>query len=482
MLEVTARLRPRTGWESQDLGLAMVRSLFPRLLGQWLGVLVPLWAAMTMLLWHSPGWLLLLVWWLKPVYDRLPLFTLGRKLFGEETRLITVLRNAPRLLLLGNVYFLTFGRLSPYRSMAMAVKVLEGGKFSAYRRRVRVLLHQGDSSAGWVTVGWFLVSVVGALGLNLLLQMVSIQAADEDPTPWMMKLFTHPNWAFSAATWRYLAWLYMGSITLTEMFYVGSGFGLYLNSRSHLEGWDIEVAFRSLASRLQQQMSLGVLIVGLLLVGGLRESASAADGPTPQEAIREIKAHPDFTVQTEKFTVFDDEPDKQEEKEAPQQGWNFFDWLVEIMPVLRWLLWSVLAAVILWLLIRYRHLFKVSLSRAPDPLPEARVVMGLDVSGEALPADIPGTAWQHWLQGDLHAAMRLLYAGSIHWMVRHGGVPIRESDTEGDCVRQAAQLSDPAQTCYFQALTQTWIHHTYGQQAPMTSEMEQLVRQWPFRK
>ena len=114
--EVTARLRPRTGWESQDMGLAMVRNLLPRLMAQWLCIMLPLWAVLAAVLWRYPGWLLFAVWWLKPVYDRIPLHTLGRKLFGQETSLRELLRAAPTLLLRGNLYFLTIGRLAPHRA------------------------------------------------------------------------------------------------------------------------------------------------------------------------------------------------------------------------------------------------------------------------------------------------------------------------------------------------------------------------------
>lgn len=78
--------------------------------------------------------------------------------------------------------------------------------------------------------------------------------------------------------------------------------------------------------------------------------------------------------------------------------------------------------------------------------------------------------------------MRLLYAGSLNWMMHRGGLPIRESDTEGDCLRHAAQLPDAGQTSYFQFLTRTWMSHTYGDTQPASGEMELLVQQWPFKK
>ena len=42
---------------------------------------------------------------------------------------------------------------------------------------------------------------------------------------------------------------YLVALFLIEPLYVASDFTLYLNRRTELEGWDIEIAFRQLAAR-----------------------------------------------------------------------------------------------------------------------------------------------------------------------------------------------------------------------------------------
>ena len=179
--EVTAALRPRSGWESQDLGIAMVRGRLGRLLWQWCVVWVPFWVLLGLAL-HSYPWAFFwLTWWLKPLYDRVPLFALSRRLFGQETRLRDVLKELPKLCFKGNWYFLTVGRLSFYRCFSMPVKVLEGGTHSTYRRRVSVLLRQGDSTVFWVTLGWLLCSICTIVGCwELMDSLVVNQEATED--------------------------------------------------------------------------------------------------------------------------------------------------------------------------------------------------------------------------------------------------------------------------------------------------------------
>ncbi len=42
---------------------------------------------------------------------------------------------------------------------------------------------------------------------------------------------------------------YLVALSLIEPLYLASGFTLYLNRRTELEGWDIEIVFRQLAAR-----------------------------------------------------------------------------------------------------------------------------------------------------------------------------------------------------------------------------------------
>jgi len=57
----------------------------------------------------------------------------------------------------------------------------------------------------------------------------------------------------SDQVWRLLALAYLPVIVLVEPFYVGGGFGIYLNQRSRLEGWDLEPRLRSIVEHHQQQ-------------------------------------------------------------------------------------------------------------------------------------------------------------------------------------------------------------------------------------
>ncbi len=483
--EVTAQLRPRTGWESQDLGLALVRGQLGALLWQWLVVLGPMWIGLGWALRYHPGWFLFLTWWLKPLYDRLPLFTLSRRLFGQETRLRDVLRAWPKLWLKGNWWFLTLGRFSFYRSFAMPIKVLEGATHRTYRRRLRLLLRQeGDSTMIWISLGWLLISLLVTLACWSLWSSLSVNLESDDSSPVWWQIFSNRGPQIDLSTWWTFAILHLVGMTLTEFWYLGGGFGLYLNSRSHLEGWDIEVSFRSLAARLAEITGRAVIVIVLGLGLSQMPAAQPAEALTEQtlsqaeieQRVKDIKAAPDFKVLSEEHTVYDD-------VSGPDWNWGFPDlsWLGSLMQFVVWLGLVGLIVFLLWKLYEHRGAFRF---RPGPPVPEvalskARVVLGMEVTPESLPANIPAAAAVCWQAGDVRGALRLLYAGSLHWMIQRAHLPIQESDTEGDCLRHSQALPIPPQQ-YFSSLTQTWMEHAYGYRIPATSTMEQLLAQWPF--
>ena len=80
LANVTATIRPRTPTEAMDLGVALAREFRWPLLRAWFLVIVPV-ATIAWLV-CTPLWATFVVWWLKPLYDRVPLFFLSRAAFG----------------------------------------------------------------------------------------------------------------------------------------------------------------------------------------------------------------------------------------------------------------------------------------------------------------------------------------------------------------------------------------------------------------
>ena len=90
-------LRPRRPWEAMDLGLAMAQEWWRPALGVWLILTVPLFVVLS-LSFGGTTLPILVVWLLKPVFERALLHIYSRAVFGDEPDLLETLRALPKLL------------------------------------------------------------------------------------------------------------------------------------------------------------------------------------------------------------------------------------------------------------------------------------------------------------------------------------------------------------------------------------------------
>jgi hypothetical protein len=145
--DATVAIRPRSSWEAMDLGVLMSQQHRRLLMTSWAIVTLPLFAMLTLLLWDSPSLAVLIFWWLKPAYERLPLYILSKALFGETPTLKQALREFPRLLKPQLLASLTWRRLSLSRSFLLPVVQLEGLDGTARQQRLQVLLQRNAGAA-----------------------------------------------------------------------------------------------------------------------------------------------------------------------------------------------------------------------------------------------------------------------------------------------------------------------------------------------
>jgi hypothetical protein len=265
---------------------------------------------------------------------------------------------------------------------------------------------------------------------------------------------------------------YLVSMTLVEIFYVGGGFGLYLNCRTQLEGWDVEISFRTLARRLQKVATIVVFL-------GIASSALAIDVEKPltkhspeKESIQKVMAHTDFKIHSVRQRKVSDDSD-----------WNMGGdtrWLAAIGKLLYYAIIAAVITWLVWLIYTNRHLFKRAGTRNTHQPAGPRSIMGLDIAPESLPDDILAAARARWAAGDARGALSLLYRGSLSWLVHNAKLPVREGDTEGDCVRHTRKLIEAGPRDYFAELTGQWVLVAYGERPPVTAEMERLLQTWPF--
>ena len=506
--DITVALRPRQPWESVDLGCAMVRRDYGRIIVLWACTVLPLWAVVCVLLRATPEWIPLVVWWLKPLYDRVPLFFLSRAAFGVRPGFIETWKQWPRLWITSCLPALLWRRLSFIRSFALPAQMLEGLRGAAVNQRIKTLAMDGGGSGASMSFAFSNIELVAWIGLMVGTYGLLPESALPDWDGFMHALDFESTIPPAFLWWG--AACHMVIVTLVEPFYVGAGFALYLNCRTRIEGWDVELAFRRLAARLTAAAT--ALIIAFLLACAVNPSVQAAEdrsgkhpsSPSHKDFLREMEGNlnrinretsarsdpakvvqkvlkePEFEIhkiQTQRW-VSDSDKDKEKDKEKSESSAPL-GLLAAIGEVLFWLL---ILGVVVWLvvyLVNNRHMFiSRGVSRAPVRAP--KVIMGMNITRESLPGDIVAAARAAWAAGDFKEALSLLYRGSLSWLVNHRRVPISDSDTEEDCLLQVLQAGEKREADYFRQLTGAWVQVAYAVMPVSNEEMGMLCEQWPF--
>jgi hypothetical protein len=515
---LSLELRRRNGWESLDLGFAMLRAWRAPVLRAWCCTYWPTAIVVSALLWEHPVIALGVMWWLKPLFDRVLLHVYSAAVFGTPPRTREVLRALPALvrrtrLLAG----LTFYRLSFARSLFLAVWQLEGQRGKAARARRRVLGARGYGYATWL---WFFCAWVVELwtiGGVLTIAELLPRETTFDFTIWQVYTYSTPWVALGHAS-NLIMFL---AETMVEPCYVAAGFSLYLNRRSELEGWDLEVEFRRMAQRrsstpIGAATALAIAVIAsALLVAAAPQPALASDAPVaeapqstpPTSDATSSPSKPDASaapsarpmpypkgeIKRTMQEISDDPVFGKKEKdtrwvlrpgEEHDTGWlkRFLKWFGRIVEgtakvgrVIVWILGALAVAAVVYLVVRHgeRWFGRRRVRQIPDTL------FGLDVRPESLPADIVAAAHEALARGDAVAALGLLYRGALSALIHFAAVDFRAGDTEGDCWRRAHSALSNAGSGYFRRLLDAWLRTAYAHRPPPATELASLCDDWP---
>ncbi|MEM7244755.1 MAG: DUF4129 domain-containing protein [Acidobacteriota bacterium] len=512
-------LRPRRGWESADLGHVLVRQWAGVIYRPWLLAAIPVSVALLVLL-GRPG--LFVLWWLRPFGDVLILHVLSRAVFGEvldTRRSLAEWLGLCRRLFWGCLFPL---RLHPGRHLHLPTWQLEDLRGTRRRRRINDLALAADQADAGFIIGFWLLE----LGLALAGWSAMVMFVPE----WMEIDWSHLFDAqfetdSSAPGNLMLPGLFVLSWLLLQPHAVAAGFATYINRRTRLEGWDIEIGFRRLGEAARERREVeeraardGVgsgaavlLLVGSMLLGGGAIAMADTPGTTEVEDTGEVVEEPmetapspdpwdllgpaevddprevaDRILEDEAFGRLEkvmrwkpkEKAEKEEEREPLDLGWlKGIAWLGQVVGWLGSSLPWVIGGVVLFVLVLVlrRWLRQVPLD---DELPEVPAlpdsISGLDIRPEALPDDVAGQAAALWRAGRTDAALGLLYRGALSCLVRRDAVPLRESFTELDCLRVARQCLDSDPSRYFESLTRAWQSTAYAHRPPGDEQAQEL--------
>jgi hypothetical protein len=235
---ITLHLRPRRPYEAMDLGVRLMQRNAGAVYRAWIAFVVPLCLAALTLLSVNSSLAVLVIWWLKPLYDRMVLFVLARAVFGEPTDLRDVSASWRSLIGNGLIWALTFRRFDFARSFMLPVYMLEGLKGKRRRERSRVLQKNTRGNAVLLTVAYVHIEQALVWSAVMLLLLLVPQYSPSPFVGWFSG--EEPSLAASLI----FGGVYIVVLAVVEPFYVASGFTLYLNRRVALEAWDIELDLR----------------------------------------------------------------------------------------------------------------------------------------------------------------------------------------------------------------------------------------------
>jgi len=498
--------RQRSGWASLDLGFTLTRLWWRPLFLSWLIPAALVWGVLHLVLYAYPGVAIVLTWWLKPLYDRFPLYILSKRLFGEEVTVRQCLRQARAICTPDLVPWLLWRRFNPLRSFVMPVTLLEGLKGRERDQRLGVLQMRASGFAMWLTV--ICVHVEALMPLDVLVTWFLLLPAGADFDP--LSLVVNGEAALTVGT--NLASL--AAMALVAPFYVSAGFALYINRRIELEGWDIEVSFRGIAGRAREGVGSAAacaLLALFILVPGPGTSTAMADEPAVPEAqtvevdadvaagtIEEVLAGEDFhNVQSYVTWRWKNTGEEGIEGEVPEWFIVTVEWFEKYWPDWAWgdtsdvpgmlasLLRGAVIALILLLLVFLLLRYRSSLARWAGMLgeeekarPPPEVLFGMQVTRESLPADVPGEVMTLWREGQRREGLALLYRATLSQLIHSFDFDFGRGLTEMECVDLVARSGDSELAGYMQHLTRGWMRMAYAHVEPEPGWVQDLCRRW----
>jgi len=490
--DVTAKIRPRARWESIDLGCAMARRSYGKILLAWLVCVWPIWILGVIGLgymseegWHL-FWSTLWVWLTLGLAGRLPLYVMSRELFGEEVTAWAVIKRSPQLFFKGFLHGIV-SRFSMSRGLSMPVSQLEGLKGQAYRSRVNLLLRNGGDGATQAVLVCNMMLLVTSLACWFFIMMILQFYGQSD----LFETFFEDVYAHGgdhAVAWLFFLF-YCISVTLVEPLFVGSGFAMYVNSRTLTEGWDIELSFKRLSERLRRNFHTKGVSILFVFCGLSLFSMSEVSAETAKERAGRILNQEEYTIhQRQEKTYKSKSSSSSSSSSAPKSVTSAASGVGGVFEGISlfvfWSLVLILLGLIVWVILKNRHaLDKTNSLEEVDDVPPVKSVMGMDVTLESLPKALSEEAREAWLRGEHQLALSLLYRGAISWMVHQGRIAIVESDTENDCVQRVLEKQMPdGKGSFFKGVTDAWIQLAYGKHLPPEAEVLEMCNQWPFNQ
>ena len=484
--ELRIALRPRTGWEALDLGFVIARTWWPQLIIPWLLWALPALALACLI--ESHFWSILLLWLFKPYYERAALRQLADSAFGSQATITTAIRSAFKIDLANE--FLFFGkfillRVSLVRSVKLPLSELEQTDQELYRHRSRSMLRTSGGYIQTLTIVGFVAEIMIFLSAELLIVFL----ATPDPQSFLDNLLV------TAGTEDYSPWqpyliegLYFLAMFAVAPYYVACGFSLYINRRTELEGWDLELGFRNLAARVASMGLVCLFVLSstpLALAQGdayAEQDTAPMDSPSAEDyfseenrdafsaRIKRISASEVWSEQDyirvpkflEDFNL--DAPDAQVQQTSP------FHTMVALIVKIALTLLVVFAVLGIVASIDFGSLgFGRRTRNSRDH--QYQIISLEHRFTEEQAVEAARSAWQ---RGDIRSALSIIYTAAVHRVSTRFDLQFEDSDTEEDCILKVATLESRLKDAFVQ-ITRFWQTFAYAGRSVDETDFNRLL-------
>lgn len=474
---LAVEVRPRDSWEAGDLGLVMVREWWRQIYPPYLFLLITFAVPLFFILRDTPILAAFILWWMKPVFSRMPLVVLAEQMFGSKVTFQSSLVSFKKVWMRGLFGHITLFRVSPLRCALLPVYALEGVVGSVRSKRLSQLRPHLSGEAFTATTvfllfEWFAIFTGLVVGVTLFVP-------DEFSNLGMDDFGLGAQWMYAV--------FYVITLCILEPIYVAVCFGLYLNSRTILEGWDIELKFRSMARRLVQKSSSLVVLLGFLLLAssGLplraQDDGKHEDRIKSERVVKEVFEDPRYYKPSETQEGWRARPWlESSEPSAPRQPLNFGGALGNLFGYLIYgfLIIALIAliVVIIRLLPKNVPIGEVDLKSSDYVELESGVSQLL--GPEPLPEDILTNARLAWQAGEHRKALSYLYRGSLRALHEGDRLSIDGCATEEEVLRRVKTTEDTELASFFESLTRKWQWVAYAHRDIDDAQFFELLDQW----
>lgn len=454
MRQLSIKVRTRTPKEALNLGFMVARRYGFSLL---LAVL-PLWSVAVLLAFAAwfvsgePLWAMVVVWWLKPLYERPALVRLSRLVFHEKTDFWREQRSAFGRGIVAELTVLRLARLmAPVRH---ALLLLEDVRGREYRERLRFFHGTGAGNSLL-----FLLALLEMAWVMAFLQL--LPSFDID-----VRLYFTDYAAFhESAYWLYasIALIYLPLCAVTTVLYVSCGFMFYLNRRIISEGWALALDLQALAARLP----VWLLAVGLAFAVLHAPPALAVDA-------KQDKAWVEARVNDEKSGPYAWREVPFQESlgdgrpvawELPGSGFGEISRIVLIGGAI------VLATWLLLVVAQHGH------GRGHRQEKRARDAARMQVyhGGTAPPRD---AALEQWQAGNMIAALAALYARLVVEPERHQLPAFIRGESESEYLQRAQAQVSSGQQQFLRDFFALWQRGVYGHEVLAREAVRAVIERY----